>query len=115
MDCKHITELQIKVSYNPSDLYDQRKFYIFIETEFCYAQTYTRYPQNWPELFFPGAAGSFGLLLLHCGGLLSSGGHPLGRHRLLCLGPGDLPALVLAAAGPVPLPVTRVGQLLAET
>ena len=54
-------------------------------------------------------------MLLHCGGLLSSGGHPLGRHRLLCLGPGDLPALVLAAAGPVPLPVTRVGQLLAET
>ena len=78
-------------------------------------QTYTRYPQDWPELFFPGAASSFGLLLLHCGGLLSSGGHPLGRHRLLCLGPGDLPALVLAAAGPVPLPVTRVGQLLAET
>ena len=73
------------------------------------------YPQNRTELFFPGAASSFGLLLLHCGGLLSCGGHPLGRHRRLCLGPGDLPALVLAAAGPVPLPVTRVGQLLAET
>ena len=56
------------------------------------------------------------MLLLHCGGLLSGGGgHPLGCHRLLCLGPVGLPALVLAAAGPVPLPVTRVGQLLAET
>ena len=46
MDCKHITELQIKVSYNHSDLYDQRKFYIFIETEFCYAQTSNKLTQG---------------------------------------------------------------------
>ena len=46
MDCKHITELQIKVSYNPSDLYDQRKFYIFIETKFRNAQTSNKLTQG---------------------------------------------------------------------
>ena len=29
MDCKHITELQIKVSYNPSDLYMIKGNFIF--------------------------------------------------------------------------------------